>query len=197
MTSREARLDPRLIESGRLVKFQFFEVDWALEPKTAFYDWLYINALYNEPRLADHVLQHRVFSDIAFYPQRSVNCQAYSAALYVALHECGLLTPELLWRNERYLEVTARWKMIVSPRGYVYFRDNSRHPKVWRMGRYHKFYHTEALGITLNPALAWVARVLDGAGEMNRTPDLLITNDRKPVFVTVDLRRYNLYKSTP
>ena len=67
--------------------------------------------------------------------------------------------------------------MIVSPLGYVYFRVKSRNPKVWRMGRYHKFYHTEAFGIAPNPALARVARVLDGAGEMNRTPDLLITNE--------------------
>lgn len=105
MTSREAKLDPRLKESGRLVRFQFFEVDWALEPKTAFYDWLYINALYNEPQLADYVLQHRAFSDIAFNPERSLNCQAYSAALYVALHERGLLTPELLRQKDSYLEV--------------------------------------------------------------------------------------------
>jgi hypothetical protein len=105
VTSREAKLDPRLKDSGRLVKFQLFDVDWALEPKTAFYDWLYINALYNEPLLADHVLQHRAFSDIAFNPERSLNCQAYSAALFVALHERGLLTPELLRRKESYLEV--------------------------------------------------------------------------------------------
>lgn len=104
MTSREAKLDPRLKESGRLVKFQFFEVDWDLELKTAFYDWLYINALFNEPELADHVLQHRAFSDIAFNPGKSLNCQAYSAALYVAMHERGLLTPEVLRQKESYLE---------------------------------------------------------------------------------------------
>lgn len=114
MTSREAKLDPRLKDSGRLVKFQLFDVDWALEPKTAFYDWLYINALYNEPLLADHVLQHRAFSDIAFNPERSLNCQAYSAALYVALHERGLLTPELLRRKESYLEVLSGIRSTVA-----------------------------------------------------------------------------------
>lgn len=102
-TSREAKTDPRLKESGRLLKFQFFDVDWALEPKTAFYDWLYINALHNEPELADYVLKHRAFSDIAFNPERSLNCQAYSAALYVALHERGLLT-DALRQKESYLE---------------------------------------------------------------------------------------------
>jgi hypothetical protein len=103
-TSREAKLDPRLKESGRLLKFQFFDVEWGLEPKTAFYDWLYINALHNAPELSACVLEHRAFSDIAFNPEKSFNCQAYSAALYVALHERGLLTPEVLKRKESYLE---------------------------------------------------------------------------------------------
>lgn len=103
-TSREAKLDPRLKSSGRLVKFQFFEVDWPLEPKTAFYDWLYINALHKEPKLAEYVLEQQAFTDIVFNPEKSLNCQAYSAALYVALHERGLLTPDVLMRKESYLE---------------------------------------------------------------------------------------------
>lgn len=116
-TSREAKLDPRLKESGRLVKFQLFEVDWALEPKTAFYDWLYINALYNEPELADYVLRHRAFTDIAYNPERSLNCQAYSAALYVALHERGLLTKELIRRKECYLEALRGIRSTVGTAG--------------------------------------------------------------------------------
>lgn len=103
-TSREAKLDPRLKASGRLLKFQFFDVEWGLEPKSAFYDWLYINALHNAPDLADYVLEHRAFSDIAFNPEKSLNCQAYSAALYVALHERGLLTDSVLRRKESYLD---------------------------------------------------------------------------------------------
>ena len=43
--SIEAKKDPRLNESGRLIKYQFYGQEWSLEPKTAFYDWLYINAL--------------------------------------------------------------------------------------------------------------------------------------------------------
>jgi hypothetical protein len=114
-TSREAKTDPRLKESGKLLKFQFFDVEWPLEPKTAFYDWLYINALHNEPALADHVLEHRAFSDIAFNPEKSLNCQAYSAALYVALHERGLLTPEVLRRKESYLEALKGIRSTLGP----------------------------------------------------------------------------------
>ena len=70
MTSREAKKDERLRSSGRLIGFRFFGVDWDLEPQTAFYDWLYI---------------------IEFNPERSINCQAYSVALFTSLHRRGLL----------------------------------------------------------------------------------------------------------
>lgn len=104
LTSREAKGDPRLRDSGPLLGFQFFEVDWELEPKTAFYDWLYINALHKQPELADYVLEHKAFSDIAFNPERSLNCQAFSAALYVALHDKDMLTPSVLREKDSYLE---------------------------------------------------------------------------------------------
>lgn len=104
MTSREAKGDPRLKESGKLVAFQLFGVDWPLEPKTAFYDWLYVNALHLHRDLAEHVLQYRAFTDIAFNPERSLNCQAYSAALYVSLHERSMLTSEVLSRKDAFLE---------------------------------------------------------------------------------------------
>ncbi|CAN7509824.1 hypothetical protein LJR290_003457 [Variovorax sp. LjRoot290] len=115
-SSREAKLDPRLKSSGRLIKFQFFEVDWDLEPTTAFYDWLYINALHKQPELADYVLEHRAFSDIAFNPERSFNCQAYSAALYVALHDRNLLTASVLRDKDSYLAVLRGLRtQVVSP----------------------------------------------------------------------------------
>lgn len=101
--SLDAKRDPRLKESGRLIKFHFFNVDWELEPRTAFYDWLYINALHKQPDLAEQVLTYRAFSDIAFNPDKSINCQAYAAALYVSLHERGLLSETMLKDKELYL----------------------------------------------------------------------------------------------
>lgn len=103
MTSREAKGEPRLRDSGLLTGFNFFDVTWALEPKTAFYDWLYINALHKHSDLAKYVLKHKAFSDIAFNPERSLNCQAYSAALYVALHEKKLLTASVLREKDSFL----------------------------------------------------------------------------------------------
>lgn len=104
VSSIDAKRDERLTRCGRLIKFRFFNVDWDLEPRTAFYDWLYINALHKQTDLANVVLNHRAFSDIAFNPERSINCQAYSAALYVALHERGLLA-EALEDKARYLQI--------------------------------------------------------------------------------------------
>lgn len=50
-------------------------------------------------------MTYRAFSDIAFNPERSINCQAYAAALYVSLCERGLLTDELLKDQSTYLSV--------------------------------------------------------------------------------------------
>lgn len=81
----DAKRDRRLKESGPLVAFRFFKSDWELEPKTAFYDWLYINALLKNPDLIDEVTDRDGFTDIEFNPERSINCQARSVALFCAL----------------------------------------------------------------------------------------------------------------
>lgn len=104
MRSIDAKRDPRLLEHGRLIKFSIYGMDWDLQPRTAFYDWLYINALHKHQELAEQVLTYRAFSDIAFNPDRSINCQAYAAALYVSLHDRGLLTPDVLKDKETYLD---------------------------------------------------------------------------------------------
>jgi hypothetical protein len=102
-TSKDAKLDPRLKSSGHLKGFKFYNLSWKLEPRTAFYDWLYINALHKHPDLASEVLKYRAFSDIVFNPEKSVNCQAHSAALYVALHERSMLQ-EVLKDRDAYLD---------------------------------------------------------------------------------------------
>lgn len=103
--SIDAKRDPRLTRSGRLVGFRFFGVDWELEPKTAFYDWLYINALHKQPALAEEVISYRAFTDIAFNPEKSVNCQAYAAALYASLRGRGLLTADVLKDKCAFLSI--------------------------------------------------------------------------------------------
>jgi hypothetical protein len=88
----EAKRDERLRSSGPLMKFSFFGSDWALEPKTAFYDWLYINALLKNLGLVEQLTDRDGFTDIEFNPERSINCQARSAALFCALHHTERLS---------------------------------------------------------------------------------------------------------
>lgn len=91
MSAREAKRDQRLKTSGRLIAFRYAGVDWSIEPQTAFYDWLYLHAVLGQPDLAERLPAFSAFTDIEFNPARSINCQACSAALYVALWNRGLL----------------------------------------------------------------------------------------------------------
>lgn len=92
VSSRDAKKDERLKTSGRLLEFRFLEEQvWSLEPKTAFYDWLYINALNQNTQLHSELLAYNAFTDIEFNPEKSINCQAYSAALFVALYHRDML----------------------------------------------------------------------------------------------------------
>lgn len=104
MDSRSAKRDDRLRSSGRLIGFRLFETDWALEPKTAFYDWLYINALAKQSELRSEIVEYSAFTDIEFNPERSLNCQAYSAALFVSLFKRDLLQ-EALSSKDCYLSI--------------------------------------------------------------------------------------------
>ena len=110
-TSLDAKRDPRLTKFGRMTKFSFFGTNWELEPRTAFYDWLYMNALHKHPAYADEVLGYSAFTDIAFNPERSINCQAYAAALYVSLTKRGILNTVFLRDQSRYLETVASMKV--------------------------------------------------------------------------------------
>lgn len=58
---------------------------------TAFYDWLYLNALLEHPDLAEPLLRYDGFTDIEFNPEKSLSTQTRSAAMYVALARAGLL----------------------------------------------------------------------------------------------------------
>lgn len=82
---RDAKRDARLLESGRLVAFELAGERYHLEPKDAFYNFVWIRALRQHGDLAEAVSAYDAFTDIEFNPQRSINCQAIAAALYVGL----------------------------------------------------------------------------------------------------------------
>lgn len=94
-TPNEAKKDPRLKNSGKLLFFDHDGEKFALHPKTLFYDWLYINALNQHKHYATQVLNYDAFTDIEFNQQKSINCQARSASIFVALSRKGLLKKAL------------------------------------------------------------------------------------------------------
>ncbi len=101
-TSKEAKTYEKLKTSGNLLKFQYNNINWELDPKTLFYDWLYINALTLDinKELAEQIIEYDAFTDIEFNPQKSINSQAYAAALYVSLYRRGLLQQALVSIDE-------------------------------------------------------------------------------------------------
>ena len=91
LSPRDAKRDERLRTGGKLTGFVFDGKAYPTEPKTAFYDYLYIIALLENPALTETVLSYNAFTDIEFNPQKSLNCQAAAAARFVSLHRLGLL----------------------------------------------------------------------------------------------------------
>jgi hypothetical protein len=103
-SSREAKKDDRLRSSGALLRFDFLGEDFPTKPLTAFYDWLYLNALFQNQSLAEQLLRYKGFTDIAFNPNKSINCQARAAALFVALKKKGEIE-KVIKDKKYYLEL--------------------------------------------------------------------------------------------
>lgn len=86
---RAAKQDERHQKSGKLTAFCYQGETWALQPKTAFYDYIYVLAAREE--LGEAALEqlrgYQWFTDIEFNPKKSINCQARSAALLKGIVE--------------------------------------------------------------------------------------------------------------
>ncbi|WP_313166196.1 DarT1-associated NADAR antitoxin family protein [Massilia oculi] len=106
-TSREAKRDVRLKQSGNLTGFSFYGMSFPLVPRTFFYDWIYCNALVQNESLIASLFDYDGFTDIVFNPEKSINCQAYSAALFVSLCRSGLLN-EAMSSPEIFLDLVGR-----------------------------------------------------------------------------------------
>ncbi|WP_438455819.1 DarT1-associated NADAR antitoxin family protein [Vreelandella venusta] len=99
MDSKAAKTDQRLKESGELIGFDFFGDKWPLEPKTAFYDWLYMKALEPHEEFLKNLDKYKGFTDIEFNPSKSINCQARSFALLMSLIKKGEFREVMLNKN--------------------------------------------------------------------------------------------------
>lgn len=90
-----AKKDPRLKNSGNLIRFEFFGRVFDIKPRTMFYDWLYINIINKNKEILREIVKFDGFTDIEFNPGKSINCQAYSVALAVSLIKNGMLDQAL------------------------------------------------------------------------------------------------------
>jgi len=104
LSSKKAKKDLRLRNSGGLKYFKFFGDEFSLKPRTYFYDWIYVNALNQNMILAEQLLEFNAYTDIEFNPEKSINCQAYSAALFVSLYKNGKIK-EALKSSQCFLRI--------------------------------------------------------------------------------------------
>jgi len=108
--SIKAKKDERLKKSGNIIGFNFDGVLWENEPKTAFYDYLYIKTLYDNYRdIIEELIQYKVFTDIEFNPKKSINCQARTCAILVSLTKLDLLE-DALSSKESFIELIYKKK---------------------------------------------------------------------------------------
>ena len=101
---RNAKKDPRIKNSGKLIGFQFGENKFPLKPINLFYNWLYITALAAQTELAEEILNYDAFTDIEFNPQKSVSTQSMAAAVFVSLNRAGLIH-SALETKENFLKI--------------------------------------------------------------------------------------------
>lgn len=103
-TSIEAKRFHKLNSSGELIGFKFEDEEWELEPKSAFYDWLYIKALYPHKDFLKKLYKYQAFTDIEFNPVKSINCQARTCAIIVSLLKRDLYD-EAMSSKKRFIEI--------------------------------------------------------------------------------------------
>lgn len=108
LPGKEIKSDTRLKECGKIIGFDFMGEKWAIEPKTAFYDWLYLTALIQNENLYEGLFKYKGFTDIAFNPKKSINCQARSTALFVSLFQKGYL-PKIINDKKLFIEIMEKF----------------------------------------------------------------------------------------
>lgn len=101
---KEAKGDERLRNSGRLVAFEYNSTQFPLEPKTVFYDYIYLRAVISSRIDYSALLQFNGFTDIEFNPKRSLNTQARSVAIIRLMLEKGMNPEKIASVPEKFIE---------------------------------------------------------------------------------------------
>lgn len=95
VSPKDAKRDDRLQSSGKLIHFDFNSKIWDLNPKSMFYDWIYMRALSENKKISEEILKYNCFTDIEFNHNKSINSQARSAAIFVSLSKLNILNKAL------------------------------------------------------------------------------------------------------
>ena len=103
-TSMAAKKDARRKTAGPLTGYVFDDEEFPTEPKTFFYDWLYIHALIEHPDLSKSILKYDSFTDIVYNPKKGSATQAEACAVYVSLVRRRELK-EALESRENFLRI--------------------------------------------------------------------------------------------
>ena len=90
VTPKEAKQDERIRNSGNIIAFCLDGSEWPIEPKTLFYDYIYVQALLQNYGTDLNLDDYEWFTDIEFNLKKSINCQARSAAIYKLLRKNNL-----------------------------------------------------------------------------------------------------------
>ena len=106
--SIEAKKDIRLKTSGNLCSFDFCGQKFSIKPKTFFYDWLYVNALFQHKDYLEQIKKFNAFTDIEFNDVKSINCQARSVALCLSLL-CNNISEKSIQKSEEFYDITKNY----------------------------------------------------------------------------------------
>ena len=104
LPARDAKQNEKLKSSGPLIGFQFGSEEWGLEPKTAFYDWLYMYSLKDHASFLQKLLEYDGFTDIEFNPEKSLNCQVRKCAILASLLRKNLF-PNIVCDKELFIGI--------------------------------------------------------------------------------------------
>lgn len=93
-------------KKDQLISFEEFGNKFPLEPKTYFYNWIYLKALNQKQNklIRNKILQYDAFTDIYFNPKKSFSCQAQACSIYVSLYRKNKLK-EALNSKKKFLKI--------------------------------------------------------------------------------------------
>ena len=86
--------------NGNIVCFRYNNVVYPTNPKSLFYDYIYIKALMQHPQLAEQLGEYDIFTDIEFNEKRGLNCQARACAIFAYMLRMGCVDEYMVSMDE-------------------------------------------------------------------------------------------------